>query len=247
MEWRVIPLETHGAFENMALDEACSESVAAGGPPTIRFYRWQPSAVSIGFFQSLKDEVNEEACMQAGVDVVRRRTGGGAVYHDDGGEVTYSVIAPSSLLPSGLTESYREICGWIVRGLDRLGIRAEFKPINDIIAGGKKISGTAQTRRSGIIWQHGTILHDLDVRRMFSFLRVGADKISDKAIASVEERVTRVKNFAPNAGLEDTYKAMLAGFTEGKEWKQGAWTPSETARAEELSVFYASPEWVNLR
>ena len=94
-DWRIIGLETREAFLNMALDEVCSEAVAARESlPTIRFYRWQPSAVSIGYFQSLEDEVAVDKCKEAGVDVVRRRTGGGAVFHDYEGEITYSVIAP---------------------------------------------------------------------------------------------------------------------------------------------------------
>src|SRR3990170_1329263 len=99
MKWRVIPLHVTDAFKAMAIDEAVFEFVGAKkSPPTIRFWRWQPSAVSIGYFQSAEDEVNLDACKQFGVDVVRRRTGGGAVYHDYNGEITYSVIASEDIL-----------------------------------------------------------------------------------------------------------------------------------------------------
>ena len=82
-------MSANNAFMNMALDEAVSEFVAGGiSPPTIRFYTWTPSAVSIGYFQSLHDEVDVSRCMQQGIDIVRRRTGGGAVYHDRAGEIT---------------------------------------------------------------------------------------------------------------------------------------------------------------
>ncbi|MBU0981724.1 lipoate--protein ligase family protein [Patescibacteria group bacterium] len=246
MKWRIIDLETHDAFTNMAIDEAICESVSAGGLPTIRFYRWDPSAVSIGCFQSLKDEVDLVACKEAGVDVVRRRTGGGAVYHDFNGELTYSVIVSEKDMPLGITESYKEICGWIIEGLAKLGILAEFKPINDVVmtGSGQKISGNAQTRRGGVILQHGTILFEVDVRRMFSVLKVGADKISDKMIAAVEERVTSLSRVKPGVRFEEVYEAVLEAFTAGKEALRSGLTDAEKARAADLvEERYKKGEW----
>ena len=124
MKWRVLGLETHDAYFNMALDEAISERVREGSSlPTIRFYNWSPNAVSIGYFQSIKDEVNLEVCMELGADCIRRWTGGGAVYHDFEGEITYSVIAPAKLFPKNIIESYGLICRWLVKGLTSLVLR----------------------------------------------------------------------------------------------------------------------------
>ncbi len=246
MKWRVIPLRANNAYMNMGIDEAVGEAVARGeSPPTMRFYEWQPRAVSIGRFQSLLDEVDLENCRKKGVDYVRRLTGGGAVYHDS--EITYSVIAREDLAPKDITKSYQLICGWIVRGLAELGIQAEFKPVNDIVVAGKKISGSAQTRREGVVLQHGTVLYDLDLRTMFTVLKVGADKISDKLIKSAEERVTRVLNYA-NVSEEELYEALLKGFTADKEWEYGSLSPSELSRAEELAeTRYAAAEWNHSR
>ena len=244
MKWRVIPLQTNSAFLNMAIDQSVSESVAKNeSPPTIRFYQWQPSAVSIGYFQSMDDEVDTTKCKELNIDIIRRRTGGGAVYHDFNGEITYSVIMPESILNAGITESYHIICGWIVKSLALLGITAEFKPINDIIAGGKKISGNAQTRRNGVVLQHGTILYDVDVGKMFSLLKVPDEKIRDKMIAAVKDRVTRILNFK-NISKDDLYKALLNGFTENKEWEFGQLTEKEQLYAEELAEnLYKTKEW----
>jgi lipoate-protein ligase A len=246
MRWRLIPLETHNAAMSMALDEALCESVKAGAAPTIRFYRWQPSAVSIGYFQSLEEEVNLGECKALGVDYVRRRTGGGAVYHDYEGEITYSIAAPESFF-GDIPASYKSICGCIVDALAVLGIPAEFKPVNDVVTAGKKISGSAQTRRGGVLLQHGTVLYDLDVRRMFSVLRVSAEKISDKMIAAVEERVTCVKKSC-NASWQQTYEALVRAFTTGKDICEGAWSEAELARARELAESrYSSREWNFMR
>ncbi len=259
--WRLVELETRDAFENMAIDEAVSEMVSTqDSPPTIRFYRWKPSAVSIGYFQSLHDEIDMDKCAAADVDCVRRRTGGGAVYHDYEGELTYSVIAPESIFPKGITDSYHSICGWIMDGLGRAGIETYFKPVNDIVVSddtstkdgkflsGRKISGNAQTRRSGVLLQHGTILYKVDVKKMFSLLKVGQDKIADKMIAAAEERVTSVNEILPDVSCEDLYLAMKEAFTFNKKWTTGEWTLAEMMRAQELAERrYLTREWLEMR
>ncbi len=244
MNWRVIKLETRNAHSNMAIDNALLEGLKAGtSVPTIRFYKWLPSAVSIGHFQSMNDEVDIERCKELGVSYVRRITGGGAVYHDNKGEITYSVIAPESAFPKGIIESYRVICGWVIDGLGNLGIKAEFAPINDIVVSGRKISGNAQTRRDGVLLQHGTILYDTDIRTMFSVLKVSSEKISDKMIKSVEERVTRVKDYT-SASQDQLYEGLLKGFTDGKEYRLGSYTEQELSRANELEkAVYSQDSW----
>ena len=248
MKWRVVGLETHDAYFNMALDEAISESVRVGSSlPTIRFYNWSPNAVSIGYFQSIRDEVNLEVCRELGIDSIRRWTGGGAVYHDFEREITYSVIAPASIFPKNIIESYRLICGRLVNGLGNLGIEAEFRPVNDIHVKGKKISGSAQTRRGGILLQHGTLLYGLDLKTMFSVLNVSRQKITDKMIKSAEERVTCVLEHS-GAGKEEVYEALVEAFTDGKDFEFGVWSESELERAGELAEKkYRSNEWMYLR
>ena len=177
MRFRMISFKYFDAFMNMALDEVIMDGIRSGKTlPTIRFYGWDPSAVSIGYFQGIKNEVNLEGAHSQGVDVVRRLTGGGAVYHDTQGEVTYSIIGPMDIFPSDVIESYRMICGDILHALRLLGIEASFEPINDIMLDNKKISGNAQTRRRGILLQHGTILYQVDAEKMFSVLNVSEQK-----------------------------------------------------------------------
>jgi lipoate-protein ligase A len=248
MKWRIIGLETNDAYFNMALDDAICESIRAGSsPPTIRFYTWKPGAVSIGYFQGLRDEVNLEVCRELGIDCIRRWTGGGAVYHDPGGEITYSVIAPASLFPKNIIESYGLICGWVVKGLENLGIEAKFIPVNDILVNGKKISGSAQTRRGGILLQHGTLLYSLDLKTMFRVLNVSKQKINDKMIITAEERVTCILK---NKDIEkkEVYEALVNAFTEDKDYEFGALSIGEHKRAGELAhEKYRSDEWMHLR
>lgn len=244
MIWRVLELKSFSCYENMAIDEAISEGISnKTSEPTIRFYKWNPSAVSIGRFQSMEEEVNIKNCDNLNVQYLRRITGGGAVFHDSEGELTYSIIGSEEFFPKGIRESYKEICGYLVKGLNRLGICASFAPINDIVVGNKKISGSAQSRKNKVLLQHGTILFNINIKKMFSVLNVSKEKISDKMIASVEERVTSVKNQNPEITFDSLYKELLNSFTEGKEVVFGKLTENENLRVKELIEKYKSKEW----
>lgn len=251
--WRLIDMRVEDAPTQMAIDEAIAYArVKEGNPNTVRLYRWKPSAVSVGYFQSLEKEVDLEACRRMGVDLIRRITGGGAVYHDYNGEITYSLVAPDDdkRIPRDILESYRVICGAIVTGLGGIGVDCEFKPINDIIAGDRKISGNAQTRRHGVVLQHGTILVDSDIRTMFQVLRVSEAKISDKLIKAVEDRVTNIRRYLGRfVPFDEVRHALISGFEETFDISliPGKLTDYEDWLVEEYKERYSSWDWVNKR
>ncbi|MEW6592400.1 MAG: lipoate--protein ligase family protein [Candidatus Hadarchaeota archaeon] len=250
-EWRLLPLRVDEAFTSMAIDEALLRLNAEGkAPNTVRFWRWQPSAVSIGCFQSLEKEVDLGVAKKYGVDVVRRITGGGAVFHDYGGELTYSVVCRQGEVPDDIIESYKIICGGLVNGFGQLGLKAEFRPVNDVQVGGRKISGSAQTRRWGSVLQHGTVLISPDVRRMFELLKVSPEKISDKFIASVFERVTTVeRELDRKPSMVEVRDAMTKGFEEslGVTLVEDDLTRNEAALAEQLRPNYSSEKQLKKR
>jgi lipoate-protein ligase A len=249
-DFRFIDLEVHSAFENMAIDEAVMLSMKEDKvPPTMRLYRWNPSAVSIGTFQGMEDEVDVDFCRSNGIDFIRRITAGGAVYHDFDGEVTYSIIIPKShrLAPKDIIESYRLLCGGIIEALAHLGIEGEFEPINDVNAGGKKVSGNAMTRRHGCVLQHGTVLLDLDVNLMFSILKVPQEKISDKMIADVKDRVTSIRDIlGRDVQISELQQALKKGFSNALdiELNPGRLSDEEQETAHRLALEkYSSNEW----
>jgi len=132
MKWRLIKDSYHAGFMNMAIDEAIMIVHREGlVPPTIRFYQWSPPAVSLGYFQDLKKEIDVEACQDMGIDIVRRPTGGKAVLHDK--ELTYSFIIREShpLVNNSILETYKKISRGIIRGLSYLGITAELVPLRE--------------------------------------------------------------------------------------------------------------------
>jgi lipoate-protein ligase A len=195
---------------NMAIDQVLMET---SDTPVVRFYQWQKPAVSIGRFQSLEEEVDVEKCRELAIDFVRRNTGGGAVFHDK--ELTYSVCIKEQnpFIPYDLRASYEKICQAVIEGLKKIGILAEYVFLNDIAVNGKKISGCAQTRKNGKLLQHGTLLLDVDVEKMFDVLKVPNEKIKDKMISNVKERVTCLKKeLGRGVNFEEASRVLKLGF-----------------------------------
>lgn len=232
--FRLLETGAAGAFFNMGLDEAILGSVSAKlCLPTLRLYGWKPEAISIGYFQGARDEVDVGACKLQGVDLVRRITGGGAVFHAD--EVTYSIVVPEghALAPGSILESYGIICAGVVAGLKSLGLDAEFAPINDLVCGERKISGNAQTRRLGCLLQHGTILLKVDVDRMFSLLKVPKEKALGRMISDAKARVTSLEEkLGRTVGFDEVRQALASGFASAL----GLDLEPETPAADELAL-----------
>jgi len=189
---------------NMAIDEYLMTHVT--DTPIFRIYGWSNPCVSIGYFQSIED-IDFQKCRNEAIDVVRRITGGGSVFHEK--ELTYSFV--SRKYPTKIIDSYQEICQIIISGLNTLGINAKFSPLNDITVNGKKVGGNAQTRKNGVLLQHGTILLEVNKEKMFSFLKVPVEKISDKKISDAKYRVSQIsKTFDQvSNSLKDSLKLVF--------------------------------------
>lgn len=206
-EIRVLETGHNTACWNMALDEVLLNSV--NDVPALRIYGWKPTAVSIGYFQRMEEEIDRKKCKQLDIDAVRRITGGGAVMHDS--ELTYSFI--TKRYPQNIIESYKWVCDALIISINKLGLDAKFSPLNDIVLNGKKISGNAQTRKRGTLLQHGTILLDVDIEKMFSILKVPSEKLRAKGISDAGERV---------AGLNKTFTEVALALKSGFSEKFGA-------------------------
>ncbi|MGQ9680693.1 MAG: lipoate--protein ligase family protein [Candidatus Bathyarchaeia archaeon] len=251
--WRFIDLKTYDAYTNMAIDEALARSRGENkSSDTLRLYMWKPSAVTLGYFQSVEDEVDVEACRRLGVDINRRISGGGAVFNSSYGEITYSIVTSEDnpQIPHDISESYRLLCDGIVQGLAILGLESEFKPVNDIVVKGRKISGNAQIRRYGAILHHGTILVDFNAREMFAVLKVSQEKLKDKMVKQAEERVTTIRReLGREVSFEEVRKALYEGFKRslGVELKAEGLTRYEEELSQVYRKKYASSEWIYRR
>lgn len=252
--WRLLKLETHDAYKNMAIDEAILNARAADRVPnTLRLYQWKPSAVSIGKNQSPQNEIFLENCRKLGVDVIRRISGGGTVYHDSRDEVTYSLVAKMNDLDfKDITSVYSKVYEGITDALRLLGIPADFnegdqKNCPNLTVKGRKISGSAQANRSGTVLQHGTLLLNVDLERMFTVLRVPWAKSCMQVVGVAKNKITSVTTeLGHKVSAETAANAMAKGFQNILRVQiiEGELTPNEVELAEKLSKQkYATDEW----
>jgi len=246
--------QTNDAFMNMATDEAVLRArINDVVPNTVRFYRWNPSAVSIGKFQNLENEVQLENCEKCGVDVVRRITGGGAVYHDAQDELTYSVIAKrADLRARDIMGVYVRIYAGLAEALKALGIMADFNEGNaktcpNLTVNGRKISGSAQCHKSGVVLQHGTLLVRVNLERMFELLRVPWAKERMEVVDVAKRRITSVTDeLRRDVSLDEVDNALVDGFQKalGNKLSYGDLSRHELELARRLlKAKYITSDW----
>lgn len=247
--WRLVRGRAVAAPLNHALDEVLLRRGGAGtAPPTLRFWDRLVPEVAIGRFQSVRNEVDMAAAGRYGVQVVRRMTGGGAIFIEPANIITYSLTAPE-ILVEGLSfvESYAFCDRWVITALRSLGLDAVYQPINDISSPGGKIGGAAQARRHGGVLHHTSMSYDLNSDRMLEVLRIGREKLSDKGITSAAKRVTplRQQTELPRQSIVERMVesfAAIVGVLDEEEL-----TDSELDEAEAMvETKYGTPEWTGL-
>lgn len=254
MPWRLLKLETNDAFTNMAVDEAIVTARIRGlVSNTVRLYQWKPSAVSIGRFQDVSDEVQIDNCRRLGIDIVRRISGGGAIYHDVEGEITYSVIAQEDFFGTkDVVHAYNTICTGLIEAAKILGLDADFNPGDskncpNIAIQGKKISGSAQFHQGGVVLQHGTFLLDIDLERMFTLLRVSWAKTISDVVCVAREKLTSIKQeLRKTVSTEEARQALIKGFEKvfQRQLREGELTSYEQKLAQELRQDkFSTDEW----
>jgi lipoate-protein ligase A len=217
--WRLIPLETHNAFMNMAIDEAILQSRLANlVPNTLRLYQWQPSTVSIGKNQNPNDTIYIENCRKLGIDIVRRNSGGGTVFHDQTGELTYSVTAQTSDLGKDSIDVYTSIYTAVTDALRLIGIPADYNKGNqkkcpNLTVNNRKISGSAQTVKRNITQQHGTLLLSVNLPLMFQLLRVPFTDNCSMAAQTAQHKITSIQTeLGHPVTAETAANALTQGF-----------------------------------
>ncbi len=265
--WRLILSKPLSGAENMALDEAILETVGAGNSaPTLRLYAWDPPCLSLGFSQTFVD-VDKKLLFEQGWDVVRRPTGGRAILHTD--ELTYSILAPADHphFQGGVLSSYQYLSTGLIKGLELMGVETEVQPSHhpsedeklddpvcfvvpsayEITHGGKKLLGSAQTRRKNSILQHGTLPLAGDIARICEVLVYVDEPARQHAARQVLERATTVEHAsASNVNWDEAAQAMVDGFASALdiEFIAEPATAAELRRAKFLTVErYQNPAW----
>ena len=272
--WRLILEDApRSGPANMAVDESLAESVAAGDAlPTLRFYRWQPAAVSLGRHQSVTD-VDAEKIAERGYELVRRTTGGRAILHTD--ELTYSVTAPADepRMAGGVMDAYLLMSNGLLAGLEGVGLAAQ-KAAGDVRAGadvsaacfevpsayeitasGRKLMGSAQSRRKGYVLQHGSLPLTGDITRLVDVLALPTEEVNAlrthlAARACTLAQALQVSEDSPQLNFHTVAGCMAEGLakTLNVGWQPGVLTATENRRAAELlRTRYADPVWTNHR
>ena len=257
--WRFLDTGANNGFWNMAVDEAIFITTKEKNlSPTLRFYQWRPSTVSIGYAQNVGEEVNLKECKRLKMDVVRRYTGGGAIFHDD--ELTYSFISKTDGYQhfNDLLASYKQVCWGIIKGLSELGISVKFREVrnklssrekvpcfmanskHDLIVNEKKVLGNAQRRTKEVFLQQGSLPLSYNfnlINRIFP----GSNGFKNRA-TSISEILDQ------EISLEEIKEKLLFGFTShfSVNFKEGALSEEEQSLARKLfKEKYSSPEWNN--
>jgi lipoate-protein ligase A len=257
-EWRLVREEARPGPMNMALDEVAARTAARGGPRTLRVYSWQPSTLSLGYHQD-PDTVDWDYCDRVGIDVTRRQTGGGAIYHDEFGDVSYSIVAPAEEVPGDLLESYELLCRPLFDAFESMGIDAAYAdedrpalyqpacylralhPAHDVLAGGRKISGNAQYRQRDSVVQHGSVTYArVPDRHLGAFDDPPGAEAFRRRVTSVREQ----------AGVDrgEAVDALETALGEWGDAETGTWTDAELDRARERARRkYATEAWTRER
>jgi lipoate-protein ligase A len=258
--WRLLVTEPTDGAANMAIDEALWRGRQAGAsPPTLRLFAWSPPTVSLGYGQPLDRHVDLEACRALGVGLVRRPTGGSAIYHDGPErELTYSVVATAADLGIGpdLLETYRWIGAALLRGLRSIGAPAALVPerppdgpvpafcfartgVFEIEVDGRKLVGSAQRRQGDSFLQHGAVLLDVDASRLRTLFPTTHDPLA--TLTTLAFALGRRPSF------EEVADALGRAFEaeHGLDLRPGGLSDDEAARVDALVAGrYASPAWL---
>lgn len=244
-DWQLIHEGPEQPAMHMALDAVLADEVGAGRrPPTLRIWEWAAPAVVIGRFQSLQNEVEPTGAQRHGITVVRRVSGGGAMFVEPGNTITYSIYAPDALVRGmSFQESYAYLDDWVLEALGELGIRAWYQPLNDIASDAGKIGGAAQARRGRAVLHHVTMSYDIDADKMTEVLRIGKEKLSDKGIASAKKRVDPLRS---QTGMPrgEIIARMLDVFRRRYGLTPGALRDTEREQArEQADAKFSTPAW----
>ncbi len=247
--WRLLDTPPMSAAENMALDSTLLEVRAMGkSPDTIHFLQFRPRAVLVGFHQSVEEEIRTAFCVKNNIDINRRITGGGAIFFDES-QLGWEVICSKAFFGFDMpgTRLFKKLCDPVIEALHSMGIKARFRPRNDIEINGRKISGTGGTESDEAFLFQGTMLTDFDADTMLKALKVPIEKLKEKEIDSLKERVTCLKwELRKTPPLEDLKEAIKTGFEKvfGIKLVKGELTELEKRVFEKKLRYFSSEKWI---
>lgn len=268
--WRVINNKVYDGAMNMAIDEAIMTAYKEGkSKPTLRFYTWKPHCLTIGYFQNLEKEVDLNKCRELGIDYVRRATGGRAVLHQN--ELTYSIVVgeDNELMDKSINTSYRFISEGIAKGLELANINVDelskgeritreklsaacfnAHASYEITINNKKVVGSAQHRKDGVILQHGSIVLNFNIDDLYEVIKTKNEEIKKRAKKFTLSKASGIENEIGNKiDINKLEKSIINGMKEvfKVDFKDEELSKYELDLANELYKKYSSYEYNNKR
>lgn len=257
-------LDTHvqDAAMNMAIDEAVLlQHLRGEAPPTLRVFRWAQPSISLGRFQQVEREIRSALCAQQGVALVRRPTGGRAVYHRD--EFTYSLVSSKAYgIPSGIVASYAYLAQGLIAALEQLGVPAELSAGRvskqpsaacfasstqaDLTSGGFKLIGSAQVWKDDALLQQGSLPLDDRSAEFYTLLHFPDEAARAEALAQYRQQTTPLHTFTPQVSWHEVAQALCAGFSRALavDFQLGQLTTTEWDLARQLvAEKYSKLSW----
>ncbi len=261
--YRFLDTGTQDAALNMAIDEAVLLRHLEGqAPPTLRVFRWTQPSISLGRFQQVEREINLERCERQGIALVRRPTGGRAVYHRD--EFTYSFVSGRAYgIPAGIVAAYAYLAQGLIAALEQVGVHAELSEGRvskqpsaacfasstqaDLTSSGFKLIGSAQVWKDDALLQQGSLPIDDRSAEFYSLLRFPDEDARAQALAQYREMTTPLHTFAPHVTWDEIAQAFRAGFSQALqvEFQPGELTDEEWTLARRLAEEkYSKLSWL---
>jgi lipoate-protein ligase A len=212
MDWRLVDSDICEPAFTVAADEAIALARSKMlVPNTLHFYRRKCPTVSLGYFQEVEKATNLEFCKENDVCIVRRVTGGSAIYTDPG-HLIYGLIVDEPTLPPNRNQAFEKVCSAIILALEILGVDASFKPVNDVLVKGRKISGSAQMRRWGVVLLHGTLIMQSNQKMMMGTLKMNPDKIEKSGMKPATYVTSLNEVLGRKADVDNVKTAIIKGF-----------------------------------
>ncbi len=249
-KWRLLDTGQRTAVENIALDHVLLKAKNKDDiPNTVRFLQFKPHAVLLGYHQSPEQELRVDFCKKAGIDINRRITGGGTIFFDET-QIGWEIICEKKYFDISIADPgfFNRLSQPLIKTLDELGLKACFRPRNDIEINKKKISGTGGTEEGDVFLFQGTLLVDFDIVTMIKALRIPIEKLKDKEIDEAKERVTCLKwELGYNPDCNFLKNLMTKNFEEEFDivLEPGILTSKEKELFEQSKKTFASETWVN--
>lgn len=256
VSWRYVPFQFYDPYFKTGLNRAVLESIKEGNDPVIWLSGWSQDCINIGNEQKVSEVVDEKTATKRDVTIVRRQGGGGAVFLNSDGEITWGVAGKvGHLKDAGMLdesfeeaddvgEAYKPVCQSVVTAMERLGIEAHHRPdSNDVETENGKITGATGVADGEAIYLGGTLIYETDPEEMFDVLTPDDEKLDRKQLVRHEDRVSSV-SAESDATFDETVEAVKQALLDGKSVYETPWSEAEKRRAEELAETYSSDSWI---